>query len=94
MQKIISFLTIVLITAALNTACSTSNNYAEFDTNPNHYKTAQLTKNVDIPKYIAANIETRDLYPVDNINNNSTYNKNSNITPVPPTLAGKITEYN
>lgn len=68
---------------------SQDSDYDVFDTNPNHYKLAKATQNISLPKYIADNIEPQALYPLES----TKLQGDLTITPVPPSLRGKITEY-
>ena len=68
---------------------SSNTKTAQFDTNPNHFKTAQLTPEVAVPKYLADNIEKQPLYPIPKADG---LGGDLNATPVPPNLIGKITD--
>lgn len=68
---------------------SNSRHYSDFDTNPDKYKTAKMTKDITIPNYLAQNIENQPLYPIPQEKDLS---GDLNVRPVPPNLLGKITE--
>ncbi len=82
----------LILTALMLSGCSaykSTTAKSDFDTNPNNYQAAQVTKDINVPKYIASNLERQPLYPVPAADNLS---GDLNVSAVPPNLKGKIAE--
>lgn len=82
----------LILMVMLMSGCSTYQSKvakSDFDTNPNNYQNAQMTKDVVAPKYIANNLEKQPLFPVPS---GDKLAGDLKVSAVPPNLIGKIAE--
>lgn len=93
-NHILYFLNIVAVLSL--SCCSTfrgtsqTEDMAQFDYHPHNYWQAKATKDISIPKYVAKNISQTPIYPIPL---EKSLNGELQMTKVPPTLMGKIADY-
>lgn len=63
---------------------------SDFDYSPLNYYKAEATPDVDLPEYIAMNIKKEPIYPIDF---KKKLKGEVKVSKVPPTLEGKIYDY-